>query len=165
MLLRKRAWDIVREEFPKLREDDSLAEAMRKLSSCVGPDGGGGAGCLCALVYDERDMLRGALSVWDTVRFMEDSLLRSGSLRGIEEDGFDRIYRNACKVAGSTKVRDVMDRDMTQVAPDDPLLVVLESFVKKGRSYAVVTEAGKVLGVIMINDVFREISGEIISRV
>ncbi len=147
MLLRKRAWDIVREEFPKLREDDSLAEAMRKLSSCVGPGGGGGAGCLCALVYDERDMLRGALSVWDTVRFMEDSLLRSGSLRGIEEDGFDRIYRNACKVAGSTKVRDVMDRDMTQVG-----------------SYAVVTEAGKVLGVIMINDVFREISGEIISR-
>lgn len=165
MLLRKRAWDIVREEFPTLREDDSLAEAMRMLTACVGSEGGIGAGCLCALVYDERDMLRGALSVWDTVRFMEDSLLRSGSLRGIEDDGFDRIYRNACKVAGSTKVRDVMDRDMTRVAPDDPLLVVLESFVKKGRSYAVVTEAGKVLGVIMINDVFREISGEIISRV
>lgn len=160
MLLRKRAWDIVREDYPRLREDDSLAEAMRKLNACVSD----GSGSLCALVMDDEGHLKGALSIWDTMRFMEDNLLRTGSLRGIEEDGFDRIFRNACKVAGSSVVADLMDRDMTVVGPDEPILLVLENFVKKGRSYAVVVEAGKVIGTIMISDVFREISGEIICR-
>lgn len=160
MLLRLRAWDIVREDYPRLRETDSLAEAMRKLNACVGS----GSGCLCALVMDDEGHLKGALSIWDTMRFMEDNLLHSGSLRGIREEGFDRIFRNACKVAGSTTVGELMDRDMTVVAPDDPLVLVLEAVVKKGRSYAVVKEAGKVIGTIMISDVFREISGEMISH-
>ena len=160
MLLRKRAWDIVREEFPVLREGDSLAEVMRVLNDCAVT----ATGCLCAVVKDDRDQFKGAVSLWDTMRFMEDNLLRSGTLRGIEEDGFERIFHNACKVDGSTSVRDIMDRDTTIVSPDDPLLVVLEIFVKKGRSYAVVVEAGKVLGVIMIADVFREISAELLCR-
>lgn len=158
MLLRTRAWDIVREEFPVLKEGSSLADAMRELNRVSD------SGCLCALVMDENGRLKGAVSMWDTVRFMEDNLLRGNALRGLDENRFEQMYANACKVSGSTSVKDVMDTNMTVVAPDEPLLIVLEDFVKKGRSYAVVKEGARVLGVIMIADIFKEISGQIISR-
>jgi len=158
MLLRTRAWDIVREDYPVLKEDSSLADAMRELNRVSD------SGCLCALVLDDNGRLKGAVSMWDTVRFMEDNLLHGISLRGFDENRFDQMYTNACKVAGSTSVKDVMDSSMTVVAPDDPLLSVLEGFVKKGRSYAVVKEGPRVLGVIMIADLFKEISGQIVSH-
>ncbi len=158
MLLRTRAWDIVREDFPTLRESSSLSDAMRELNRVSD------SGCLCALVLEDSGRLKGAVSMWDTVRFMEDNLLRGTSLRGLDENRFEQMYLNACKVAGSTSVKEVMDADMTVVAPDEPLLSVLEEFVKKGRSYAVVKEGARVLGVIMIADIFKEISGQIISR-
>lgn len=156
MLLRTRAWDIVREEYPVLKESSSLADAMRELNRVSD------SGCLCALVFDDNGKLKGAVSMWDTVRFMEDNLLRGNALRGLDENRFEQMYINACKVAGSTSVKDVMDTSMTIVAPDEPLLLVLEDFVKKGRSYAVVKEGPKVLGVMMIADIFKEISGQIV---
>ena len=69
MLLRTRAWDIVREDYPVLRESSSLADAMRELNRVSD------SGCLCALVMDENGRLKGAVSMWDTVRFMEDNLV------------------------------------------------------------------------------------------
>ncbi|UZP67284.1 CBS domain-containing protein [Desulfovibrio mangrovi] len=158
MLLRTRAWDIVREEYPVMKEANSLADAMRELNAVSD------SGCLCALVMDDNGRLKGAVSMWDTVRFMEDNLLRGDALRGLDENRFEQMYTNACKVAGSTSVKDVMDKNPTVVAPDEPLLVVLEDFVKKGRSYAVVKEGPRVLGVIMIADIFKEISGQIVCR-
>lgn len=159
MLLRKRAWDIVREDYPRLAEGDSLADAVYVLNGCMGT----GCGGLCALVMDESGRLKGAVSIWDTMRFMEDTLLSGGSLHGIEEDGFDRIFHNACKVAGSTTIADIMDKDMTVVSPDEPLLMVLEAVVKKGRSYAVVKEGKRTIGVIMIHDIFKEISTDMLN--
>lgn len=158
MLLRKRAWDIAREDFPVLKEADTLAEAMRILRKAVND------GCLCALVFDGNKRFKGAVSVWDTMRFMEDTLMHGDALRGIDENRFEQMFRNACKVAGSTTVKDVMDKDVTVVKPDEPLVLVLEDLVKKGRSYAVIKEGPRVIGVTMINDIYKEISDEIISR-
>ncbi|MFI3271170.1 MAG: CBS domain-containing protein [Pseudomonadota bacterium] len=157
MLLRKRAWDIVREEYPTLQENDSLSVAVRKLNSCVGH----ACGCLCALVFDDEGHLKGSISIWDTMRFMEDKLTQRSAMRG-GEDGYDRVFHNACKLAGSTKVRDLMDREMTTLSPDDSLITILDKVVKKGRSYAVVKDASKVIGVIMISDIFNEISTDML---
>lgn len=159
MLLRKRAWDIAREEYPVVRADDSLAEAMRCLREFQTRD----AGCICALVLDKGDNFVGAISIWDTMRFMERHLLRGSALDGFDESGFDRVFHNACKVAGSTAVSKIMDRHVTTLRPDEPLPMVLEQVVQRGRSYAVVKEGPKVLGVVMITDLYQEISGEITS--
>lgn len=157
MLLRKRAWDIVREEYPTLLENDSLTDAVRKLNACVG----NACGCLCALVFNDEGHLKGSISIWDTMRFMEDKLTQRSTMRG-GEDGYDRVFHNACKLAGSTKVKSLMDRDMTILAPDDSLITIMDKLVKKGRSYAVVKDASKVIGVIMINDVFHEVGTEMV---
>ncbi|ABB39400.1 CBS domain containing protein [Oleidesulfovibrio alaskensis G20] len=156
MLLRKRAWDIAREEFPVVRTTDSLAEAMRRLREFQARD----SACICALVNDEGGSFAGAISVWDTMRFMERHLLRGSALNGFDESGFDRVFHNACKVAGSTPVSKIMDRHVTVLRPDEPLPLVLEQIVQRGRSYAVVKEGPKVIGVVMITDLYREISGE-----
>ena len=158
MLLRRRAWDILREDYPIVKIDDPLAEAIRKLNACANE------GCLCALVEDRNGRIKGAVSIWDTMRFMEDTLLRGDGLKCLDENRYEQMFTNACKVSGSIAVKDVMDKDMTIVRPDEPLLLVLEDFVKKGRSYATVMEGGKVIGVIMINDIYKEISDQILAR-
>lgn len=160
MLLRKRAWDIAREEYPVLRETDSLAKAMNILTEWLDKKDG----CLCALVLDSNERLKGVVSIWDTIRFMEDALLHGNALRGADENRFEQMFDNACKVSGSTSVAEIMDTDMTVISPDEPLVLILESFVKKGRSYAVVKEGPRVIGVIMITDIYTEISKKITQK-
>lgn len=161
MLLRKRAWDIAREEYPVLHEKDSLAKAMFVLTEWLEKKDG----CLCALVLDRNERLKGVVSIWDTIRFMERALLHGSAFRGADENRFEQMFDNACKVSGSTSVHDIMDTDMTVVSPDEPLVMLLETFVKKGRSYAVVKEGPRVIGAIMITDVYSEISKKITQRV
>lgn len=158
MLLRRRAWDILREDYPVVRIDDPLAEAIRKLNACASE------GCLCALVEDRNGRLKGAVSIWDTMRFMEDSLLHGEGMKCLDENRYEQMFTNACKISGSISVKDLMDKDMTIIRPDEPLLLVLEDFVKKGRSYAVVMESSRVIGVIMIQDIYKEISDQILAR-
>lgn len=149
MLLSKRAWDIVREDYPVVFLNDSLSRAMCNLRDCIEAKNG----CLCALVKDERGQFVGAVSIWDTIRF-----LKGNALKGKDEgDGFEAAFFERCKLASSTKIADVMDKDTTVLSPSEPLMAVLEKFVRKGRSYAVVKEGQRIIGVIMISDVFAEI--------
>lgn len=156
MLMRKRAWDIVREDYVRVESDDSLTQVMEKLLACVKS----GNGCLCALVFEGSKLL-GAVSIWDTVRFMTASLKQAGLTKEVSEDDFEEMFHIACKLGLATRVTDIMDRDFTVLAPDLALLNVMTGFVKKGRSYAVVKEGSQTLGVIMIQDVFAALAEEV----
>ena len=156
MLMRKRAWDIVREDYVRVESEDSLTLAMQKLLHCVKS----GNGCLCALVFEGSGLL-GAVSIWDTVRFMNASLKQSGLKKDMNEGDFEEMFHIACKLGAATRVTDIMDKDFTALAPDMPLVDVMANFVKKGRSYAIVKEGTQTLGVIMIQDVFAALAEEI----
>ncbi len=158
MLLRKCAWDIMREEFPTICAEEPLGEAMRRLGAFQARD----ATCICVLVTDASGAFTGVVSLWGIMRFLERQLLHGSALEGSGQSGFDRVFRNACKVAGSTTVQEVMDRHVTLLRPDDPLPVVLEQIVHQGRSYAVVKEGAKVIGLVMIGDLYRELSAEML---
>lgn len=156
MLMRKRAWDIAREDFARVTSEDSLVDVMEKLLDCVKS----GNGCLCALVFEGARLL-GAVSIWDTVRFMTASLKEAGLTRESSEGDFESMFHMACKLGVSTRVTDIMDAEYTEIAPDTPLAGVMSAFVKKGRSYAVVSEGSQTLGVIMIQDIFVALAEEV----
>lgn len=156
MLMRKRTWDIVREDYVRVQMDDSLVEVMRKLLDCVKS----GNGCLCALVFEGANLL-GAVSIWDTVRFMTASLKQAGLTKESSEGDFENMFHIACKLGVATRVADIMDGEYTVLAPDLPLPVAMARFVKKGRSYAVVKEGTRTLGVVMIQDIFEALAEEV----
>jgi CBS domain-containing protein len=159
MLLRKRAWDIAREDFAVVSEEDTLAEAMRTLNRHMedAPE------CHVAIVKNARGEFSGVVSIWDILRRMDASLLRREVIKGMDEAGFDQVFRDTCKVCASTSVGEMADRAVPRVGPSDPLLLVLDTFLKKGRSVVVVAEAGRVLGLIAISDVYLEISNDVVA--
>jgi CBS domain-containing protein len=150
---------MVREDYVRVRNDDSLVEVMRKLLECVRS----GNGCLCALVFDGCNLL-GAVSIWDTIRFMQAILKQSGLEKEEGEGGFEELFHLACKLGAATRVTEIMDSEYTVLAPDMSIPAVMDKFVKKGRSYAVVREGARTLGVIMIQDVFAELAEAVRSR-
>lgn len=156
MLMRQRAWDIVREDYVRVESDESLVEVMQKLLDCIKS----GNGCLCALVFEGANLL-GAVSIWDTVRYMTASLKEAGLSKDSVEGDFEEMFHIACKLGVSTRVTDVMDKDFTEISPDMPLVNVMSRFVKKGRSYAVVKEGTQTLGAIMIQDIFVALAEEV----
>lgn len=156
MLMRKRAWDIVREDYVRVESDGSLAEVMERLLECVKSRNG----CLCVLVFEGQTLL-GAVSIWDTVRFMTACLKQAGLAKDTGDGAFEELFHAACKLGVSARVVDIMDRDFAVLAPDTPLVGVMAGFVKKGRSYAVVKEGSQTLGVIMIQDVFEALAEEV----
>lgn len=156
MLMRKRAWDIVREDYVRVEKNDSLVDVMQKLLECVKS----GNGCLCALVFDGSHLL-GAVSIWDTIRFMTVILKNAGLTKEASERDFESLFSIACKLGAATRVTDVMDAEYTVLAPDMSIPSIMSKFVKKGRSYAVVMEGHKALGVIMIQDIFVELTEEV----
>jgi len=156
MLMRKRAWDIVREDYVRVEREASLLEVMRKLLECVQS----GNGCWCALVFEGTRLL-GAVSIWDTIRFMNATLQQAGLTRESGSLDFENLFRAACKLGAGTRVMEIMDEDYTELAPDLTIPQIMAKFVKKGRSYAVVKEGARTLGVIMVQDIFAELTEEV----
>ncbi|MDR2504132.1 MAG: CBS domain-containing protein [Deltaproteobacteria bacterium] len=159
MLMRKRAWDMAREDYARVEGDASLVEVMRKLSECVKS----GNGCLCVLVFEGTELL-GAVSIWDTIRFMNSTIRQIGLSREEREWDFENLFHAVCALGAAAHVTDVMDTGYTILAPDMPIPEIMAKLVKNGRSYAVVMEGTRTLGVIMIQDIFVELTDEARSR-
>ena len=140
----------------RVDKDASLLEVMRELLDCVKS----GNGCLCALVFDGANLL-GAVSIWDTIRFMNTTLQQAGLARESGEVDFESLFRAACKLGAATRVTHIMDVDYTELAPDLPIPLIMAKFVKKGRSYAIVREGTRTLGVIMVQDIFAELTSNV----
>ena len=56
-----------------------------------------------------------------------------------------------------------MEPEVPTLKPTDPLPVVLELFLRKKRGWAVVAENGKVLGVVLVADVYRALSDDMVA--
>lgn len=156
MLMRKRAWDIVREDYLRVESDESLVDVMQKLLDCLKS----GNGCLCALVFEGTNLL-GAVSIWVAVSFMNTSLKESGLKKEMSEGDFEEMFHIACKLGVSTRVTEIMDKDFTLLEPDMPLMELMNKLIKRGRGYAVVKEGSQTLGVVMLNDVFMALAEEV----
>ncbi len=158
MLLRKRAWDIMREEFSVVDEDATLAQAIDVLSDSIKetPD------THFVIVQNKSGAYRGVVSVWSVLKAMEAEVLRDEALEGIEGPEWDSAFARACAVCTQTDLGGHMVKNVVEFRPNDPLMIVLDTFLKKKKSWAVVMEGEKVLGTIFIGDLYRELSGDMI---
>ena len=81
MLLRKRAWDIMNEEFSTIDDSASLAEAVRTLRDSMKemPDNH------IVVVKKKNGSLRGVVSIWTLLKAVEDMVLKDEDLTLTEE--------------------------------------------------------------------------------
>lgn len=152
MLLRKRAWDIMREEFAFVHEDASLAQAITALreSRRKQPDNA------FVLVFSKNERFLGILSMWNLVQGIGPCLLKGSVQEGNEVD-WDKAFSQACRSCAQVRIMDCLQTDVPVLKPNDPLARVLEVFLDYRRGRAVVEEGGRIIGVITLADLFREI--------
>lgn len=160
MLFRKRAWDIMRDEFATVDEEASLAEAVRALreSQKKSPENN------IVLVMGKsggKEVLKGAVSVWTVLAALDEKVLRDPELKVARESDFDKAFARASAVCTHTALAPHLEPDVPSLKPTDPLPVVLDLFMRRKRGWAVVQENGKVLGVILVADLYRELSADI----
>jgi len=152
MLLRKRVWDIMREDYAFVREDASLSDAIKALLEVRGkqPD------TSFVLVFSKSEKFLGILSMWNLLQGIGPCLLKGSVLDGNEVD-WDGAFAAACRSCAQVRIADCLQQDVPMLKPNDPLARVLEVFLDYRRGRAVVEEGGRIIGVVCLADLFNEI--------
>ncbi|MFO7816475.1 MAG: CBS domain-containing protein [Thermodesulfobacteriota bacterium] len=156
MLLRMRAWDIMREEFPRVEEDASLSRIIKEMNKSrkEQPDNN------CVLVFSKNDDFLGVVSMWNVLQSMGPCLLKSSGLSEKDVD-WDRAFAQACRLCSQVRLKDILQKDVPRVRPNDPLARIMEIFLDYRRGRAVVTEGGRVMGLVLLSDLYKEIARDV----
>lgn len=158
MMLRKRAWDMMRDEFPTIHEDGNMAEAIRVLREAMkdNPENP------MAVVLSANNRLVGTISMREVLKSVKDSVLDDENLKVIGETDWDQAFKNACLLCTQIHLDHHISRDVPVVKPNDPALVVLDLFIKKKVNWVLVEEGNRIIGVILISDLYREITRDMV---
>lgn len=158
MLLRKRVWDIMREDFAFVREDASLSEAIGALRAIRVQAGG----------HQLRPGLRQEREIPGHPVHVEPDpghgpLPAEGLGPGRQRGGIGTApFPRLCRSCAQVRISDCLQHDIPVLKPNDPLARVLEVFLDYRRGRAVVEEGGKIIGVVCMADLFKEISDSLI---
>ena len=155
MLLRERAWDVMRTDVITVRESNSLREVALSLRQAMKAQ----PEKACAVVLTEEGEFKGVVTAWWLLLYMEQNALEdSRKLKGGED--FAARFSTVCRKCFSRRAGEAVERDVPVVKPQDTLSVVLEAMLSTRRRWAVVIEGGKVLGVIAAEDLFMQLDWE-----
>ena len=107
MMLRKRAWDMMRDEFPTVQDDASLAEAIRVMRQAMtdAPDS------QVVVVQNKGGKLVGAINLWNLFKAVKQSVLKDDNLKSDGEVDWDQQFANACLIC--TQLRPVSYTHLT----------------------------------------------------
>ena len=161
MLLRKRVWDVMRDDFLAVDGQTPFVEVVGKLRELIKaqPDND------LIVVVDENGRFSGAIGIREVMRLIEDCVLTDEAVRNAEATDWDKAFARACTLCCGTRIAGLMDKKPPRVKPGDPLLWVVNELVKGKARWAVVVEGEKPIGVVLIGDVYREISREMVAAV
>ncbi len=157
MILRKRAWDVMREDFEVVQETAALGEVMQKLRERLKEQ----PEAHLMVVTTENGKLAGVITAWDVLRAAEDCVLKE-KVNDADEADWDAAFGRACTICCGIPVKNILHKDTPSVKPGAPLLLVLNELVKSRRNWMVVEEGDKPIGIILIGDLFREITREMV---
>lgn len=155
MLLRERAWDVMRTDLVSVKDSDSLREVASKLRKAMKsqPDRS------CAVVLGDDGEFEGVITAWWLLLYMERKAL-GDALKPKAGQDFETKLRTVCRKCLSDRAAEAVERDVPVVKPQDPLFTVLEAMLSTRRRWAVVMEGGKVLGTIAAEDLFLQLDWE-----
>ncbi len=154
-----RAWDLAQEDFLILDPEETLASAVEKLlfrmEACSTP---------CGIVQDKNGRFLGTLSSHRALRAMGEGIQSVGALaaRGVDTD---KAVHAACRVVGGHTVREHMYTKALEVEPSATVEELLRLFAGTTAHFAVVTDAGRALGLLELDDMFRMLAKDMIAEI
>jgi len=158
MMLRKRAWDMMRDDYPSVQEDASLAETIRVMRNAMieAPDS------QVVVVKSKGDKLVGAINLWNLFKAVKTSVLKDENLKNEGEVDWDQQFANACLICTQLRLDEYLITNPPILKPNEPILLVLDTFLKSRRDWALVVESDKVMGVVYVTDVYREMTRDMV---
>ena len=158
MMLRKRAWDMMRDDFPTVQEDASLAEAIRVMREAMvdAPDS------QVVVVQNKGGKLVGAINLWKLFKAVKQSVLKDENLKADGEVDWDQQFANACLICTQLRLDEHLIKNPPVLKPNEPILLVLDTFLKSRRDWALVVEGEKVMGVVYVTDVYRDMTRDMV---
>lgn len=158
MMLRKRAWDMMRDEFPTVQEDASLAETIRVMRKAMVND----PDSQVVVVKSKGGKLVGAINLWKLFKAVKQSVLKDDNLISAGDVDWDQQFANACLICTQMRLDDYIIRNPPILKPNEPILLVLDTFLKSRRDWALVVEGERVMGVVYVTDVYREMTRDMV---
>jgi CBS domain-containing protein len=158
MLLRERAWDIMRADYVTVRESDNLRDVANRLREAMKhlEDHSGGA---CAVVLTEDGGFRGVVTAWWLLLSLA-KYARKDALKPSQDPGDEEKFTTAIRKVFSRRVDETIEHDVPVVRPADSLSKVLDVMLATKRRWAVVMEGSSVLGIVSGEDIFMQIEWE-----
>ncbi|MCS6957790.1 MAG: CBS domain-containing protein [Aquificaceae bacterium] len=159
---RKRVEDLMLplSEYPNLQYDKSLRDALVVFTESK-------QACReyrNIIVLNERDEPVGIFSIKDLLKAMMPNFLfseRSPYQGYLEEDStlsllWQEAFEDISKVRLNKRLKELTPPVNYTVSPKDPIAKAVYYMVKDNRDVILVVESGKVIGVLRLFDVFRE---------
>lgn len=160
MLMRKRAWDVMRDDLTKVGRDAGLVELMAALDAGVRGDSDNHI----AVVEGADGEFAGVITMWGVMRKLEQCVFRDDSLVDLSGRDWDKAFAMACRSCAGSGIGDLLETRVPTVQPSDPLMTVVMEFLNHQRGWALVVEAEKVLGVIFKSDIFKEVGRDVLRQ-
>jgi len=154
-----RAWDVAQEDMLVFDPEEKLCEAVKKLLARKET----GKGSACGVVQDKQGRFLGTLSTHRALRTIGHALHDVGSLHAGAVDQ-DRAVHAVCHMVGGYSVGDCMYTKTLQVPPATTVQELLRLFARTTAHYAVVVDAGRALGLLDLDDIFKTFAREMLSQ-
>ncbi|EFL52231.1 CBS domain containing protein [Solidesulfovibrio fructosivorans JJ]] len=154
-MIRKRAFDALRADVLVVDAGESLDAVADKLQAHLEtcPD-------LDAVVVLRQGRFLGIVSLRTLLADLNDCALEASLRTSLGDDDFEQTYRDACRHCMARKAAEAARRDIPVVAPADPLHLVLDAMIKADSRFAVVIEGERLLGLVPLGEIFREMRRE-----
>ena len=151
-MLRKRAFDALRTDVLVVDAGELLDTVASKLQKHLAksPD-------LDAVVVMRQGRFLGIVSLRTLLGDLNDCALDASLRTSLGDDDFEETYRTACQHCMARKASDAARRDVPKVAASDSLHLVLDAMIKVDSRFAVVLEGDRLLGLVPLGEIFREI--------
>lgn len=148
MLVRKRAFDVMREDFAVVGADEPLSRVVELLTAPGGPGE--------VVVVDEGGYV-GVLTERELLSRLGSAVLGPSLGTSLGSGDMEEVFGRACGAFLSGPAGEAADRGAPVVAPGQALFLVVDDMLRSGSDRVVVRQGEALLGVIGAADIIRAV--------
>ena len=156
-------------DYPNIRDGASVKDAFLILKNNFEK----GKGYRSILVMDERNQLKGSLSLVDLIKAVEPQFLKitkPDAYQGISMEYpalsliWQELFSKECKEEAKKPVKRVMSPVQATVTLEDPIAKAAYLLIMTNSRILPVLDKDKVIGVVRLVDVFKEIADVVLQN-
>jgi len=150
------ASDIMSVDFHVVHPQHAITEAVQQFEVASRKEGRKVFGLM---VVDDNDHLVGMLSMYDILIYLQPKNMQVwGEMHDLNPD---RLFEASMDKVRGVQVGDIMTSDVVTVTPHTHILSVSDIMIKRHIRRLPVIDADKIVGIVYVSDVFRQLSAKL----